>query len=395
MAIVGTGVYGLSQNKSTGALARLGDAAALTRPANTAAIAAFSAAHPFGDMVRCNLWNDGTVTALYGDRCYTDSDVANMGQAMVRIPKFYYYTDYAANVYRWFVTTDPTATIDGYAVKVHPAFVRNGAPKDYAYMSAFEGYYNPTTTILESRAGVQPTGYMSLAQFRTAAHQRVGAVDKWECCDFQTLQAALLLAFIEYGCTDIQACLGVGITNAAAGTINHSSNTGHTTALGNASGQVLHTFDHYAGTGDTTGYALSYRGIENLYGNTLKFVDGLNIKADYHIWIADHGFVSPVTGDTSTGFGGAYADTTYLFNSGSSVVIDIVYGANLDYSFIPATVSGDTTKWNDWSTGATANGIPIWGGRWSSTWMAGLTSMGIYAPTTYIHGAGTRLTYIG
>src|SRR5665647_2511071 len=54
--------------------------------------ASFDALAPW-TMRRCNLWSDGSPTAYYGDRCYTDTDVTNMGQATVQIPKFWYSVD--------------------------------------------------------------------------------------------------------------------------------------------------------------------------------------------------------------------------------------------------------------------------------------------------------------
>ena len=54
---------------------------------------AFNTVAPWSGISRCNLWSNGTVTANYGDRCYTDTAVANMGNVMVKVPAFYQYID--------------------------------------------------------------------------------------------------------------------------------------------------------------------------------------------------------------------------------------------------------------------------------------------------------------
>ena len=61
--------------------------------AGAGAVSNFSAVSPWNGIGRCNVWDDGTVTATHGARCYTDTDVTNMGQAMVSVPPFYSYVD--------------------------------------------------------------------------------------------------------------------------------------------------------------------------------------------------------------------------------------------------------------------------------------------------------------
>jgi hypothetical protein len=147
----------------------------------------------YGGMRRCNLADDGTVNAYYGDNNYIE-DGTN-GQVMVEIPKFWYkvvplklkkqdWEDYEAvtwtskkyavgdtviynNEYYTCTTanTDETFTpanwhkitelgLEGYHIlkaryyissvpkagfKVHPLFVVNGEEIDRAYYSAYEG----------------------------------------------------------------------------------------------------------------------------------------------------------------------------------------------------------------------------------------------------------------
>ncbi|MFA5153207.1 MAG: hypothetical protein WC554_11650, partial [Clostridia bacterium] len=96
--------------------------------------------HPvFGAIRRCNLADDGTVNAYYGDPTF--SYTGSNGQVMVEIPKFWYRTDALTNKYRF--TISPIART-GYTV--HPAFVVDSVEKDHIYVSAFEGSVYDVTT---------------------------------------------------------------------------------------------------------------------------------------------------------------------------------------------------------------------------------------------------------
>jgi len=64
-----------------------------------------------------------------------------------------------------------------------------------------------------------------------------------------------------------------GIANLDSGSSNHSQNTGHTCNLGNASGEI--SISATNGVSGTT-YPFSFRGVENLYGNIWKWVDGFS-----------------------------------------------------------------------------------------------------------------------
>jgi hypothetical protein len=378
ITVTGGPAYGLSWNKTTqtdGNGTRVASAAGLTAGADFNALSGGA-----WGLRRCNLWDDGTPTAYYGDRCYTDTDIANMGQAMVQIPKFYYYMEYDAGTttYYWFVTTNASTTIDvglgigPQAVKIHPAFTRNTVTKNDIYLGAYEGFVNAPSGKLESKSDVAPTASINIAQFRIAAQLRAGVADKWEINDYLTTSAVQLLILIEYGGFNSAALLGQGLTNTTI------QNTGLTASYGNTS---------YGVTSDGT-HAISYRGIENFYGNVHKHIDGLNIKADHNPWIADHGFVS----DT---FAAPYVDTTLTLYASSDYAGDIATTATIDYGFLPSAGGGSaSTKLCSYYMQITGNAHALFGGR--KDWPIGMFSilpMLVAVSATADYGA--RLMYIG
>lgn len=396
-------VYGLQWTQATCAYVRPAGTAlthlAVTSPSNAETVAAVAQAStyaPWSGIRRCNLWDDGTPTAYYGDRCYTDTDVANMGQAMVQIPKFWYTTDHGSGVYKWYISdtgadTLPTGADHDWAV--HPAFIRNGVTKNYIYLGAYEAYLNGTK--LESKAGIQPTGSQDHNQLRTAAQLRAGTTDVWEMQDYLATAAVQLLYLIEYGSFFSQTVLSAGITNITDDEAHTmASNTGHTSTLGNASGQVLHTFDHVPDAGDLTGYAMSYRGIENIYGNSNTAIDGItwdnpSPHTSGYVYIADHDFVS---GNMMS----PYTDTGLTYTVNSNYIEDWSVNGTYDYIFLPSStndvpeVIGD--KFYIWGGTKQAN----FGGLWSSSVATGMFYFWFYkGETDDGRDNGTRLMYIG
>ena len=248
------------------------------------AIAGCDLVEPWKSMVRTNLWEDGTPTSVYGDRCYTDTEVANMGQVMVKIPKFWYYIDDTGLPNRdYYISNSASDTVGGNAVQVHPMFITNGVTKDYIYVSAFEGYVNGTK--LESRAGAAPdiVKEKTLTNYRTWANNRYTG-NKWGNWTFQAWSGMQLLYLVEYADLDSQGAngLGGGITAVGASI----ANTG-TTGLGSS-----HDVGNMSyGTAANATSPVSYRGVENIFGNTMTYVDGINMKqTGAHPWIADYGY---------------------------------------------------------------------------------------------------------
>jgi hypothetical protein len=372
-------------------------------------------------MKRCNLWDNGAQTATRGvndsspqghdgDRCYTDTDVANMGQVMVKLKKFWYAMVYSAGTYCWYISSTGADSLPSGvgAWKVHPAFIRNGVTKNQIYLGAYEGFYNSTTTMLESKAGVSPVMAQSLAYYRTAAEMRAGAVqNEWEENDYLCVSAVQLLLLLEYGGFDLQTRLSAGITN-----LNGETHrvlpclTGHTTSLGNASGQVGFTTSTADGLNAldtaTATNAMSYRGIENFSGNVTSVLDGLNLKAtNMEVFIADHNFTSCIAGNTSTGFDGAtYIDTGIsLPNTQGEIDTLLTTSATYDYTFFPGTCEWSLTtyipdEWNQYSP--TTNGTLVHGGMWSEGGFAGPWELYQYPCSgAGSYGNGSRVMYIG
>ncbi len=491
-------VPGLSWDKVTDAYTRLGSAVGQSR-------AYFDGISPWKDIKRCNLADDGTVNAYYGDPGYVE-DGSN-GQIMVEIPKFWYKLDIVGNKYRWSVSPASRANY-----KLHPAFSRDGVVKDHIYVSAYEACaydvtapateidtitvtagasadgnvvitldgnrpisvavtngdtaeqvaaklraatyncvpYSPqsfaasgsgaqcvltcsvtglkttatfsggttgvTATVakttagaggyalndpagrdqtagtgdkLASVAGVKPiSGWkqtLTIANARTLAHNRGAG---WEQMDFLAACAVQLLHLVEYASFNSQANIGNGVVSVTDDVAtNMAVYTGQTSALGNASGTATGQ-THYQ-TGQAAN-SISYRGIENFWGNIWKLVDGINIKADRNPWVADHDFAS----DT---FAHPYSDSGLTLCNANGYATDIALDSDSDYQFLASAVGGSSsTKLCDYHYQATGNRIALLGASWIDGARAGAWYWNLNNGSGFSYrNGGARLCFVG
>ncbi len=373
--------FGLQWNQTTDTYLRLDDAFGLSVDNSSSPhVSDFSDYLPWSGIKRCNLADDYTVNAYYGDDDYKD-DGSN-GMVMVEIPKFYYKTTYTTtdgNVWQWKISMTQE---EGYLP--HPAFLNNGLSSEYIYVSAYEGYNNDGT--LESKSGVQPTVSQNIKTFRTQS-QIHG--DGWGLIDFTSMSAVQLLFLIEYGDMYSQSMLSEGITNLDGGTSNHSQNTGHTISLGSSSGeiQILNANLENGATayGDTP--AFSYRGIENFYGNIYKFVDGILLKDDgYYI------------GDSINDYSDIGTDYTEI---SATPITTNGYPTNFEYldsmkcGYIPNAVTGSTSTYTTdyfYAHDSGETNIVLFGGAWFDSSDAGSFYFDCHYTASSSHRSfGTRL----
>lgn len=247
-------VYGVNWNPTTDTYERTGIAAGVALSTSYAGVIQTK-------MKRCVLNADGTVKYYLSATDSTkkaDGSAAIIdgtdGNVMVEIPKFWYKYENVGGVHKWLIS-DTTQT--GY--EVHPAFIRGGVEKSFRYYCAYQGYTLGTKLI--SGSGRVPTASKTRATFRTeAAANGTG----WSQIDWNLLIAVQLLYLVEYANFNTQAMLGQGITSGSV----YTAVTGSSNSLGNVSSPSTNTSTQF----------MSYRGIENWYGQIYKFIDGVNVK---------------------------------------------------------------------------------------------------------------------
>lgn len=375
----------------------------------------FDSINAFGGRKRCNVADDGTVTAYYGDANYTTTGKNAAGtkvQVMVEQPKFYYKVvpmvlekgakGMKIRKARYYVsdTLKP-------GFKVHPAFVENGNVNPYIYLAAFEGSLFDTSAnayilddaqvadfaadVLCSIANAKPAS--GLQQNLTRANTRKLAQNRgkgWEQAYAATIAASQLLMLIEYASFDMQKAIGNGVTNKTDdGSTSMTEITGATVNLGNASGSVT----------NANGYNIvSYRGEENIWGNIWAWIDGMNEEnpatfttGDFGtLYVADHGFVDDSKASP-------YKNTGIHPDYGSGYISAFGYSEEFDWLFVTAEHTGNSTLpvgdyyWNQnpgWR-------VAILGGRWDDGASAGAFWWYLVNAASYRYRSiGGRLVYV-
>lgn len=326
----------------------------------------------FGGRKRCCVSNDGTILAYYGDNGYSE-DGSN-GQVMVYQPKFYYRVvplrleknsvsglGYHIRKANYYVTDKPQT-----GFKIHPVFIDgNGNEVDYVLFSAFEGsmydvsastYVNDGTNtdttigkgdLLCSVSGVKPISGVKKPLTKTNAETM--AVNRGSGWHLQTIKATMantLLMMIEFGTLNSQTALGDGVVNITGDiSFNCSSLTGSTAALGNASGAASETVNEIGGTETTYNVngkvSVSYRGVENPWGNIWKHIQGINIwgngtMAGGQPYIADG--LSDFSETTHTG---NYKAVGFTLPNASGYINAFGYGkTEYDWLLLPSEIGG-------------------------------------------------------
>lgn len=363
-----------------------------------------------GKMRRCVV-NDSGVIQYYlkadDSTKKADGTAANIGgtdgNVMVEIPKFWYRHTLDGTENTWEIADGP---VDGYTV--HPAFIKAGVEVSHRYIGAYDACYLDATDgtyksglnlddmtgsldlandKLASVSGVYPLVGVTRDECRTLAENNGTG---WHQLDFALWSAIQMLYLVEYGTFSSQSELGNGNTYGSyAGSSSNQNDSPHTIAgasngWGNASTDGTQPS---AGAKPGTAY-MSYRGIENWFGNCWTWADGINVNVsaagNVHITNDYRNFADA----TATG----HTLITSAFPTGSGYIQNIL---NTGAYFLSGDNTGgsSTTYLTDYHyASASASRVVRVGGDAAFGALAGafcLTS--ISAASTAGRGVGARL----
>lgn len=324
----------------------------------------------YGGRKRCNVSDDGTIVAWYGDEGYAE-DGSN-GQVMVYQPAFYYKvvplktepitdgTGYHLRKANYYVSAKPKV-----GFKLHPAFYNeSGSPVDYILLSAYEGsmydvstgeYVNDGTNtetaietgdLLCSVAGKKPISGLKKNLNKTNLEQMAqNRSPGWHLETIKITSANQLLMIIELGTMNTQTAIGQGVVSIAGNsTDNCASLTGSTATLGNGTGSAEETINEIGGA--ETPYtaagkvSVSYRGEENPWGNIWKHIQGINIWGNGtmgggQLYVSsDFNFSESKNSDN-------YEEVGFTLPNAGGYISAMGYGSEkYDWLFMPSEIGG-------------------------------------------------------
>lgn len=315
----------------------------------------------YGGRKRCTVADDGTINHYYGEEGYVED--GSDGQVMVYQPKVYYrvtplklekQTDgigYHLRKANYYISSVPKP-----GFSLHPAFYNeSGQEVEYILFSAYEAsvydtsasaylladeqvtdFASGTGDKLCSIAGAKPasgkTQQLTRPNIEQLAKNRGAG---WHSDIIKTESLNQLLMMIELGTLNTQTAIGQGVVSVSdtPNTENNSLVTGGTSELGNATGQA---------TGTAGRTPVSYRGIENPWGNIWKLVYGVNIHGDgtqksgVPYICTDFNFAESKNSENYTSAG-------FTLSNASGYISAMGYSRECDWLFMPSETSGNST----------------------------------------------------
>lgn len=406
-------VLGLQVDLENKTFKRIGGARNLTAGAD------FDKFPMYGGRRRCNVADDGTITAYYGDAGYTE-DGSN-GQVMVYQPKFYYRVmpvkletqddgkGYHLRKANYYVTEHKRP-----GFKIHPAFVnKNGVEVEYILHGAFEGclydasasaYITDDAQIMDANndkfasvGGVKPASGMTQQLTRLNMEKMCqNRGSNWHLQNIQIASAEQLLMMIELGTMNFQSAIGNGVVSFADGTTNLASITGST--VGNGTGQASSTTDYEGNIQTENGkVSVAYRGLENFWGNIWQNVIGTIIYGDGTL----------KGGETYIALDYSYSDTMaanykavgFTLANANGYINAFGYSRDYDWLFMTSEVGGNSAvpvgDYYYCTQDLSGMRCSLLGGRWHDGLHAGSFYWHVYAAVARRHrSVGGRLVYI-
>lgn len=346
----------------------------------------------YGGRKRCNVKDDGTIVAYYGEEGYTETGALTVAvgsnpvgtkvQCMVMQPAFYYkripirlekqtdstYQVKGYHMTKWIDLISPTAR-DGF--KLHPAFKKGNEELDYYFIGENDGCIETSGTYdltdsgtlsaspytgqkFSSIAGAKPASGATLAGVSATGNKNLtrDAVRKlcanrgvdWIQEDITIASAEQMLFVVEYATFNIQAVsvFGSGVTNLPwVDNINNSVPNPANTTLGNGSGKITVKYIHSNGTAYDVDVPV-YRGVKNPFGNIWKFIDGFLRKHS-----AGSDCNEAYWQDGSKDFSDTIADyiaTGFSCATKEGYIKAFGYSEDCDFMYMTSKVGGDSNR---------------------------------------------------
>lgn len=378
----------------------------------------------FGGRKRCNVADDGSIVAWYGDADYKED--GSMGQVMVYQPKFYYLVcpveydpidtgiGYHLRKANYYVSEKPRA-----GFRLHPAFYdASGNEIDYFLTSAYEGsiYDASASAYLLNDEQVMNTGedkFSSIAGARPASgssqnltRPNIEAMAQnrgtnWHGDLIKQVSAEQMLMIIEMGMMNLQTAIAQGVvslpwTTGSDTTSSYAAATGSTASLGNGTGRAEKTTTYEGGVakeytvdGKTS---VCWRGKENFWGNIWKFVYGINIWGNGKMGGGQPYICSDFSFAESKNSGN-YEPAGFTVTNANGYISAMGYSTACDWLFIASECLGNSSLPVGDYTYITVNlngyRIALLGGHWYHGGSAG----GFYWPLD--SGVGNRSRSVG
>lgn len=334
-------MYGVKFDGTNSLGVRTYDAATLKFTPSTATVAGidnFKDLAPFNVKECCRVYNSSGTTYYYKEN-YSASEWQQIregkhntivGDIMIEIPSFYYYRP-SENEFivapRFKVGFLPS-----------PAHFRNGRLLDKIWVSK----YNINTNY-ESKSKTSPRTSTNMNTFRSNLRNK-----EMYMLDYPTWCSLVILALVKYANMDVQASVANGYSSGSSVYANGNADNvlgldGSNTSVGSNEASLC-------------------MGIENLYGNIWKFIDGAySNNLDFYL-----GDILTITADPTNVAGLAtYTKLATKVVSGSdSAIKTISYDTSAPYCIYPTSVGSPCPSGDSMYSNTSFNCCLVGGSSW-------------------------------
>lgn len=336
----------------------------------TGTVANFNDFDVYSKRTRCTVADDGTINHFFGETGYIED--GSDGQVMVYQPKFYYKVE----------PVSATKQSDGYDLdcanyyisskkakgfKTHPAFIDDdGNEVNYYLVAAFDGVLTAQNN--NSTVDATITGYLSsFAAANTGTDENPAYPDtayastsltrsdfertaqnrgaNWHICTYKIQAAEQLLMMIEFGTMNLQGienetvngetvskAIGGGLLTTGTSGVDFKNNTSNGTGTGYRIGLGGSTIETVKSAYNDYTSPIVYRGLENPWGNVIKWIDGISYNGTERIaYIANTNFFTENI-DTD------YTSCGFLLAGSNGFISAMGYNENMDWVLLPSKV---------------------------------------------------------
>ena len=280
-------------------------------------------------------WNGDIIESDF-DNAYPWSHIKQVtdkatGNVFIKIPKF--YSKYTINSDNSLMLQISNTKLNGFSTLFLDG---NGQEIDYVMIGAYESVSEENSNgeiVLKSISGYQPATNMNINVVRDAC-KRNG--ENYQQFDFMIMNIVNQLFTVEFATTNSQSvfygfCHKEILGSVATGTVD---------SIGNATGSAV-----------SINGAFKYRGIENLWGSTWTYVDGINyVGEDVYLSMTPSNYISGEVNETYFNIGKriisegkARGLKTISFNSALAMVDGVIYiESNKEYNLSDYTLHKST-----------------------------------------------------
>lgn len=293
-----------------------------------------------------------------------------LGRVMIRIPKFYVRREhYEENIrmYRWWEISqykyDKSYVPHEKFLKGNVAYTGSNPESDYNDYVWVAKYETSSNNQSVSGANVQ------VSQTRSVMRNNARAIGEgWSIMDIATWSGLWLLFHVVFANRNSQAIMKGNYSNAV-------KPTGLTDGKAASCVQIDNT-------------AMSFYGIENLYCNVYKWIDGINVNGT-------QAYVATRISDFADNVTANYRQVGYVNGATNGFITKLGYDANNKFAEFPTAVGGSsTTYYCDYYYQSAGWRVVRVGGDWNNNDSFGVSFWGANDTSSYTTPSiGSRLTY--